>query len=268
VNVAELQKRFKVEYRKEIGMLWTKMLLVAGLVLALTATLLYLCDTSEKNIPVASKYCLQSVINGFESTANATDQWRRDFKRPDVRVWPYYVSFGLFLDSLALLLFFMFAGCTFDETEHRHRVGSCNRFWDGCCEGCCRGNCYCYDPCPGGGCNCDCCDSGPGHCNCSGNDCKGGGGDLGAVLIVLLVIIVAIVIFSAVVVAIGYAIRKMNVLYDRYAQRVLDHCKESVGELVVIGRDETAEGLVEGSFGRASSSVFDSSNQPSKPAMD
>jgi hypothetical protein len=58
-------------------------------------------------------------------------------------------------------------------------------------------------------------------------------------------------------VSVGVAIRKMNVLYDRYAQRVLDHYKESVGELVVIGRDDFTAATLEASFGQPSLRFFE-----------
>jgi hypothetical protein len=193
-------------------------------------------------------------------------------------VWPYYVTFGAFLDSALLVLGFMIWGYKIDDTETTRQTATC------------RYVCGYYAPCP-------CCDGSQAGSANLGHSHHGGGGShghssgasashhghagghgytsgpsgshhggsptfdsartLGDIVIILIVYILAMVFFSVLMVSVGVAIRKINVLYDRYAQRVLDHCKESVGELVVIGRDDFTAGALEASFGQPSLRLFE-----------
>lgn len=234
-------------YRIAILKIWLVVILgFAGLSMAVGG-IGYGADKDEKNIPVAVKCLLTSVISGFPNS-NSTTEWREDFKRPEVPVWPYYSLLGIFVTSLVVLIAFLFTGCSFDENDRRRR-GHCT-----CCDDCCDGTngCVwmCYDPCPtshigsgdgtqhcdctvnGGGCNGDC-----GNCNSSGS--SGDCGDAGAILAVLVIVIIAIVIFSAIVVLILAMIQRCSLLYDRMTDMVRQQELEREHEVIVLGMHET-----------------------------
>lgn len=226
-------------YRFGLIKLWLGTFLFIGGIIAILATIAYFSDRSEKNIPVAIKFMMTSVVGGFPNS-NSTAEWRENFRKPDVYVWPYYSLLGLLITSLLILIGFCFLGCTFDEKERRHR---------NCCADCCAGNngndvglwwCYCYDPCPHCNCNINCVEGckGCGSCGGGGGDCKCDG-DGAQVLIILLVVIIVIIILSAIVVVILYAIQKGSLLYDRMTHALLSQAQELEGETVVLAVNES-----------------------------
>lgn len=259
----ESKQRIFRHYQFAIAKLWISVLLIACAVVAAFAGISYGADRSHKRIPVAVKYLLTSVVNGFP-TAQNTHDWAENFKQPDVAVWPYYTLFGILISSVLILICFAFMGCSFDEEERRRR-GNCRCCED--CADCCAApcgntywNCYYVDCCPHhhyyGGSNrasgtCACCDCNV-DCNnggCSGpcGDCKGcsggGGGscdgDAGAIIAVILIILIVAIILSALVVAVIFIIQKGSLLYDRMTD-MLDHQQSELeGETVVLGINES-----------------------------
>lgn len=223
------EDRIRRHYRIQLIKLLLTVFLVIGLGVFAIAGISYGADP-HKNVPVAIKYMLSSVVSGIPS-GNATDVWEANFKDPNVRVWPYYTLFSIFIVSLIILFTFCGLGCTFDQNDYRARP---------CCDDCCPRNatcygCYIYQPCPDCNCNCNCSGGGGGWGNCSGGDCKGGG----EVLIVLLLIIVVAVILSALFVVIFYVAQKCALLYDRCTHMLLAQAEELEGDTIVLGLNET-----------------------------
>ena len=230
------KERILRQYRFGLLKLWVASFVVLGVALGFWAGLTYGSDTKEKNIPVAMKFLLTSVVSGFPNR-NSTAQWHEDFKKPDVAVWPYYTIFSLFLTSCSILIAFCFVGCTFDESERkRNRCGPCCD--DDCCNNVYCYSCYCYDPCPHTRCNecanCSCC-SGGGSCGDFGK-CDG---NLGYLLVVIVIVVIVAVIFSAIVVVICFAVQKYTLLYDRCTDMLLNQAKELEGETQVLGINES-----------------------------
>ena len=225
----ESKERILQRYRWSIIRVWAIMFLLLGVLIGFFATISYYADTSEKNVPVAMKYMLSSVVQGFPNE-NSTEIWRSQFKLPNYAVWPYYTLLGVLCTSVLILIGFAFMGCTFDENE-RKRQDCCN-----CCSDACDGAncyyCYCYDPCPH--CSCGSCDScgncGSGDCG-GGSDCKGGG----EAVIILVLVIAVIVVLSAVFVVIIFCVKKISLLYDRVSDMLQTQQSELEGETVVLG---------------------------------
>lgn len=240
----ESKERMRTNYRMAVVKVWASVVVVFGAVVAALAGISYGCDTSEKNIPVAVRVLLTSVVAGFPNS-NSTTMWHEEFKRPDVAVWPYYSLFGLFLTSILILVSFSCIGCTFDESDRR-RSGHCNCL-DDCCVGASNGLNVWVVPDGGGNC-CSCCDCTVdrggchgSHCgNCSGGSVNcDGGGDAGPIIAVIILVIVVIIIFSAVLVVLLFAIQKCSLLYDRLTAMLLSQQSELEGETVVLGMGES-----------------------------
>ena len=235
---AESKERIRSRYRVKVFTLWLGTLGFFCGFIGAVASLAYLCDRSEKNIPVALKYMLTSVVSGFPDK-NSTTLWMEDFKKPNVAVWPYYTLFATFVSSICILVAFTCIGCTFDETERRRRRP--------CCEDCCSDAgvcyCYCYDPCPHN--NCCCLGDDSDDCDCKDCNCKGGcgggggGGGGGEAFIIIFLVIAVVVIISAVFVVIFYAVKKWTLLYDRMTDMLLQQQAELEGDTVVLAMNET-----------------------------
>ena len=244
------------QYRRKVAFLWLSLFSILGGLTAAIAMIAYGSDMSRKNIPVAVKFMLTSVIHGWPPP-DAAQVWRRDFKAADTFVWQYYALLGGLVTSILVLLAFTCVGCTFDEQERSNRT---------CCQSCgCADNnnnawlwCYCYDPCPytyrsssgRGNCYCgncgNCSGGGCGNCSggcggCSGGDCKGGG----EALIVIVLIVIVIVLVSAIFVVIGYALRKWALFHDRMTDMLHWQQCELEGETVVLGMHESVRPLNE-----------------------
>lgn len=224
-STTESEEEIKRHYRCEIVKLWLGLLLFFVVIIGTLATIIYFCDPN-KNVPVATKYMLTSVLNGFPDK-NSTDKWREDFKRDDVPVWHYYTLIATFIVSLCVLIAFAFMGCTFDEEERRKQRR--------CCEDCGgMQGCYCdcmYIDCSGASpriCNCDCKAE---KCDCDS--------DSGPIIAIIVIIIVIVVIFSAIFVVILYACQKCALLYDRVTHMLMSQQEELEGETVVLAVNET-----------------------------
>lgn len=226
----EIIRQFRVQLIK----LWIGTFFMVGVVIAVLAGISYGCDTGDKNVPVACKYMMTSVISGLPSK-NATTLWRQEFKLPEYHVWPYYTLFGTLIASILVLILFAMAGCTFDKNERRSRR-CCQD-----CEGCCQNvYCYCYDPCPNTACfNCGNCTGCNGGCDCKCSGGGGGGGGGAEALIILALVVVVIVVVSAVFVVIFFALQRSTLLYDRMTHMLLSQQEELEGETIVLGISET-----------------------------
>jgi hypothetical protein len=237
------RRRMQSRYRLLLLRLWVIMLIVLGASISLMTVLLYYADDQHKNIPVAARYVLTSVAHGFPDENN-TAIWREEYKSPEVKVWPYYTLFAVFLISIIVLLLFCFCGCTFDERERGKRCQVCNNCAGSCSNNC---NCYIYYPCPNSG----SCGSGGGCCDCNVPDlncgnCGGGNGEAGAVIgvvvLMLVILLIVAVLISALFVVIAFAIHRSGRLYDRLSLRAEYEAEEEWGIREVLGRDE-AEGV-------------------------
>ncbi|CUG91470.1 Hypothetical protein, putative [Bodo saltans] len=239
----ESKERMLSNYRMSVIKVWVMVLLAFAGIVAALAGISYGSDTADKNIPVAVRCLLTSVVAGFPNS-NSTTRWREDFKQPDVAVWPYYTVFGLFLTSVLVLISFACFGSTFQESDRR-RTGHCSCV-DDCCNGATNGL-YVWTV-PDRAC-CDC-TVGSGGCNgCGRNSCSGGGGcggcgdcnvgDAGPIIAVIVLIIVVVVIFSAMVVVALFAIQKCSLLYDRLTAMLASQQSELEGETVVLGIGES-----------------------------
>jgi hypothetical protein len=234
----ESKERMVANYRLSVIKVWAVVVLAFAGVVAVLAGISYGCDTADKNIPVAVRCLLTSVVGGFPN-ANSTTQWREDFKQPDVAVWPYYSVFGLFLTCVLVLISFVCFGSTFQESDRR-RSGHCS-----CCDDCCSGatnGLYVWTV-PDRAC-CDCTVGSDGCHGCGGGSCGGGGGDCnvgdaGGIVAVIILIVVVIVIFSAIVVVALFAIQKCSLLYDRLTSMLASQQSELEGETVVLGMGES-----------------------------
>jgi hypothetical protein len=190
-----------------------RMLFLALFVLGLTTGFLYFVDTSEKDIPVACKYSLQSLILGYNASSESHAQSRSDSKKPDVWLWPYYLIFAAFLDSAVLVLWFLACAkkvgwtligpiCCVDAILNRTNVPQLN------------------------------------------NNIR-----LNRTILMTLLYVDLVLLFSPLVVVIGLAIRIACMVFDQHLQRAVDHVKETEGELSVIDREDNSPELVEGAFG-------------------
>ncbi|CUG91469.1 transmembrane protein, putative [Bodo saltans] len=247
----ESKERMKSNYRVSVIKVWvTVVLAFAGMVAAL-AGISYGCDTADKNIPVAVRCLMTSVVGGFPNS-NSTAAWREDFKRPDVAVWPYYTVFGLFLTSVLVLISFVCFGSMFEESDRR-RTGHCNCV-DDCCSGASNGPIYIWtDPTYYGHHhhfhthnNSSCCDDcgnscGSHHGGCNGCECSGSGGsnDIRGVIATIILIIVVTIIVSAIVTLALFAMKKCSLLYDRLTAMLASQHSELEGETVVLGIGES-----------------------------
>ena len=199
----------------------------------------WVCDRQHKNIPVMMKWVTTSLISGHP-IKNMSKTWQEEFQNPDIKTWPYYGLFGLFISSICVLLFHLFNLCCGggSRVENYSTTNSYSRgayYGNNCnCGGC---YCICID-CPNGG-NGNCCDCG--NCKCD-DCCKGGGNNCGPeaciVILVVVVIIAIIIIFSAIIVLIGYAIKKLADyarIYDDMAQQ---YVLEQNGVIEICDRDD------------------------------
>eukprot|EP00759_Apiculatamorpha_spiralis_P047817 PhF_6_TR43351/c0_g2_i1/m.66396 len=109
-----LRQETKSFYYSRVARLW--LLLIVGLFATIAgfAGFSYLCDTSHKNVPVVIKYALSSVVHGLPSSDDI-DQWRDDFHKKDVHVWPYYTLLGILCTSITILLGAMTTGINDQE---------------------------------------------------------------------------------------------------------------------------------------------------------
>ncbi|CUG91471.1 Hypothetical protein, putative [Bodo saltans] len=259
----ESKERMTSNYRKAVVLVWVVVVVGFTALVAALAGISYGCDTADKNIPVAVRCLMTSVVGGFPNS-NSTAAWREDFKHPDVAVWPYYTVFGLFLASVCICVSFSIIGCTFEENERR-RAGHCK-----CLNDCCNNNgtagnsncmCCCVSMPSGGGPSstdpaahnnndgwCSCCNCIIDGDGCSGGSCQCGGvgggncdmgGDAGPLIAVIVLIIIVVVIFSAIVVAVMFAMQKSSLLYDRLTAMIASQQSELEGETVVLGIGET-----------------------------
>jgi hypothetical protein len=217
-------------YYTEMAKLWVGIFLAVGATIGLFAGFAYLVDTSNKNVPVIMKYAMSSVVHGVPDQ-DEMDQWRIDFHKKEVRVWPYYSVLGILCMSVATLIVFNLFGI--DDREYNRIRGTHPRRATYHTSGCCQ-NCYCRDVY----CDCYCC----GNCDCphhsggcNGNDCKG---DAMPVIVVLLIIVAAIIVISAVWVIVLWGLKKMVNNHDAYASRLFAYSQERSGETRVLGRDE------------------------------
>ena len=229
------------KYRCKLALFWLVLLLVIGGTIAGLSGIYYAIDNGNKNIPVAVKALLTSVVSGFPHS-NSTDAWRDEFRRPDVAVWPYYTLLGAFTGALIVLTIFACRGCSFDENDQK--VSKCDTC--SCCRntGGCDGvpYCYCYNPCPTphqarsdvADCPCNACTTDCGKCD-TDMDCEGGG----QALAIILVVIILIVLVSAIVVIILYAVKKCAVFHDQFAKTILAQAEELENETIVLGMTES-----------------------------
>jgi flagellar basal body-associated protein FliL len=250
------KERITANYRKAVALIWVVVVVGFTALVAALAGISYGCDTGDKNIPVAVRCLMTSVVGGFPDS-NSTSQWREEFKQPDVAVWPYYTIFGLFLASVCICVSFSVVGCTFEESERR-RSGHCSCLNDCCSHNGTAGNSNCMcccvnmsgtggDPTTGGSGCCSCCDCIVDGNGCSGGSCQCGGGcgncnlggDAGPLIAVVVLIIIVVVIFSAIVVAIMFAMQKSSLLYDRLTSMIASQQSELEGETVVLGIGES-----------------------------
>jgi hypothetical protein len=232
----ESKERMLANYRLSVIKVWAMVVLAFAGVVAVLAGISYGCDTADKNIPVAVRCLLTSVVAGFPN-ANSTSQWREEFKQPDVAVWPYYSVFGLFLTCVLVLISFVCFGSTFQESDRR-RSGHCS-----CCDDCCSGatnGVYVWNVPDRSFCDCT---VGSNDCHgCSGHSCGGGdcnGGDAGGIVATVILMIVAAIIVSAITVVALAAIQKCSLLYDRLSSMLASQQSELEGETVVLGMGES-----------------------------
>ena len=198
------------KYRCKLALFWLVLLLVIGGTIAGLSGIYYAIDNGNKNIPVAVKALLTSVVSGFPHS-NSTDAWRDEFRRPGVAVWPYYTLLGAFTGALIVLTIFACRGCSFDENDQKKKkkVSKCDT------------------------------------CSCSGSDaaskcdtdrnCEGGGQALGYIIAA----IIPIVLISAIVVIILYAVKKCAVFHDQFAIASKTIAEELENETIVLGMTES-----------------------------
>eukprot|EP00760_Papus_ankaliazontas_P014488 PhM_4_TR16087/c1_g1_i3/m.38402 len=140
--MGDSRRRARTIYAFGVLKLWLFLVCVIGGSVAAFSGFSYAVDHAHKRVPVGVKYALSSVVEGFPSS-NSTSEWEAEFKRPEVRVWPYYTVLGLLCTSVLILTVPQIFGLDHRVREHRHRE-PCHA-----CDGlCCRNNnihCYC-DP--------------------------------------------------------------------------------------------------------------------------
>jgi hypothetical protein len=236
---SDSKQRMMRNYRLQLAKFWLAMLLIIGGTIAVIAGIAYGSDTEDKNVPVAVKYMMSSVISGTPSEGSAA-KWREQFKQPDVSVWPYYTLLGCLVASLMILFAFAMIGCTFDPDERKSR---------GCCQQCGGGGgsntndgwIWCYYGGGGGGDDCTCCSGGGGNCDCgsggcSGGDCKCDGG--GEAIVIIAVVVIVIILVSAIFVIIAFSIKKWALFHDRVTDMLYNQAAELEKETIVLGVDE------------------------------
>ena len=111
--------------------MWAIAIAVMAAVVAGLAGATYGLDKDNKRIPVFIKMMLSSVAASFPDSEKR-DEWREEFRRPDVAVWQYYLAFGIFLSALLLLAFGLisYLACA-DTNEAELRPSLCSHFCDG-----------------------------------------------------------------------------------------------------------------------------------------
>ena len=204
------------QYRAKVAILFLSLFFTIGGCTTAVALIAYGFDAASKNIPVAVKFMLTSVIHGWPAS-DAAKQWRREFRSAAVPVWPYYTLLGGIVTAIVILIMFAVAGCTVDENKGSCR--DCLKSWS-----------------PGGGSG----HSGSGDYCCSCN-CKCNlkcGGDLGEAAIFLVLIIIIVVLLSAIFVIIAFAVRKWALFHDRMTDMLRTQQGEMEGETVVLGMGE------------------------------
>ncbi len=171
---------------------------------------------NNKNIPVFIKYIKTSIIDEGTPNKETQDIWRQEFEKPNIKTWPYYALFGIFITSICIILQ-SFTNC----------FGIC--CGDSNCGNC--GNCNCGN-CNCGNCNCGNC----GNCNIGSG--SGGGGEICIFFLIILVIIIIAIILSAIFVVIGYAIKIISDYINVYDNMVQQYTLEQNNIIEICDRDD------------------------------
>eukprot|EP00742_Colponemidia_sp_Colp-10_P018485 GILJ01021355.1.p1 GENE.GILJ01021355.1~~GILJ01021355.1.p1 ORF type:complete len:407 (+),score=57.33 GILJ01021355.1:154-1221(+) len=106
-------------------MMWIVALLACAAVVAILAGISYGIDKEDKNIPVFIKLMLSSVTFSYPSSATK-DEWREQFRQPNVKVVQYYTAFAIFLSAVGILIFGMVTYlCCIDTNDSEIRPTLC-----------------------------------------------------------------------------------------------------------------------------------------------
>ena len=273
----EHKGRTQYTYTAAMLKVWLTIILTSLAVIAAFAGFSYLVDTSQKNVPVAMKYAMSSVLHGLPNQTDINN-WRDGYRGTE-HVWPYYTLLGILCGSIFSLIVLHCIGVD-DRPQcrqsHRKRDRVCS-----CCDESTNqstyygntyyvGNPYYYGYYGGGGygyypvcyscngcyCDCDgCCNNNAcglcclpdntcsgGGCGdaCSGNKCDGEAGQAMVILILIIVIVIAVIIVvSAVWCIIAFGVKRVSGYSTAYSERCDANAQEHYGETRVLGRDES-----------------------------
>ena len=266
------EHKSKTQYTYTTAMLevWLGIILTCLAVIAGFGGFSYLVDTSQKNVPVAMKYAMSSVLHGLPNQTEI-NAWRDGYRGAD-HVWPYYTLLGVLCGSVFSLIVLHVIGvddrspgqqsqkkrtrhCTCcDETSSTSYSGNYYYYGNPYYGGYYGGQPYCHS-CNGCYCDCDgCCNNNAcGLCclpdnSCSGGacsggcadaDCKGEGAQVMVILVLIIVIVIAVmIIVSAVWCIIAFGVKRVSGYSVAYSERCYANAQERFGETRVLGRGE------------------------------
>lgn len=119
------ESAIKNYYYRRIALMWLAAFLTCAAVVAILAGISYAIDKEDKNIPVFIKMMLSSVAFKYPSSATR-EEWRVEFRDPDVKVVQYYTAFAVFLTAVGILIFGMISYlCCIDTNDSEIRPSLC-----------------------------------------------------------------------------------------------------------------------------------------------
>jgi hypothetical protein len=119
-------------YNKKVMCTWLALIVVLAATVASIAGIAYLCDASQKRVPVVMKYMMTSVASGLPTGNNTTAIWEAEFKDPQHHVWPYYLLLSALVVSVGILVAVPLSSCRSQTSNGPSRT---------CGDQCCHGPC-------------------------------------------------------------------------------------------------------------------------------